>query len=143
MRVAEIMQTELVTCPPGVTVREAAATMRARGVGACLVMDGPHLAGIITERDLLRLLAEGHDVRDWPVLDAATREVVLAPPDAEVVWAADEMRRRSIRHLPVGEGDCVVGMVSLRDLFVVAGEVLRLDPNGMSTARDMLAAARG
>ena len=57
MRVDEIMQTDLVSCDPTATVVEAAATMHRRGVGACLVLEGPRLVGIFTERDLLRVFA--------------------------------------------------------------------------------------
>jgi CBS domain-containing protein len=71
-----------------------------------------------------------------------TRNVTLAPPDADVIWAADTMKRIRARHLPVGEGGQVVGMVSLRDLFAAAEAVLRLDPDGAATAREMLKAAR-
>jgi CBS domain-containing protein len=117
--------------------------MTKRRVGACLVMDGPRLAGIFTERDLLRVFAEGADVRERPVADLMTREVTMAPPDADVVWAADTMKRIRARHLPVAEGGNVVGIVSLSDLFAAAEAVLRLDPHGIETAREMLAAARG
>ena len=143
MRVDEIMQTDLVSCDPTATVVEAAATMRARGVGACLVMEGPRLAGIFTERDLLRVFAEGEDVRQRTVGDLMTRDVTMAPPDADVIWAADTMKRLKARHLPVGEDGMVAGIVSLRDLFAMAEAVLRLDPDGAATAREMLAAASG
>ena len=67
----------------------------------------------------------------------------MAPPDADLLWAADMMRRRRVRHLPVGDDGMVIGIVSLRDLFVFAESVLRLDPGGAETARDVLAAASG
>jgi CBS domain-containing protein len=141
MRVAEIMQTDLVTCPPTATVVEVAAHMQRRNVGACLVTDGPRTVGIFTERDLVGLMARGEDPREWEVSRVMTREVTMAPPDADVLWVAETMRRLRVRHLPVGEDGCAVGMVSVRDLFVLAGAVLQLDPQGIATARDMLAAA--
>jgi len=88
VRVDEIMQTDLVSCGPTATVVEAAATMCARGVGACLVMEGPRLVGIFTERDLLRVFALGDDVRERTVGDLMTRNVTMAPPDADVICAA-------------------------------------------------------
>jgi signal-transduction protein with cAMP-binding, CBS, and nucleotidyltransferase domain len=72
-----------------------------------------------------------------------TRDVTLAPPDAEPVWAAEAMKRLGVRHLPVGEDGHVVGIVSLRDLFAVAEAMLRLDPDGAVAARDVLSAAHG
>ena len=141
MRIAEIMQTNLVAVSPVTTVVEAAGVMKKRRVGACLVMEGPELAGIFTERDLLLAFADGLDVRGRPVAELMTRQVTLAPPDADVVWAADTMKRIRARHLPVGEDGKVVGIVSLRDLFAAAEAVLRLDPRGLDVAREMLQAA--
>jgi CBS domain-containing protein len=141
MRIAEIMQTDLVAVSPEATALEAATTMTVRAVGACLVMDGPHLAGIFTERDLMRAFAGGGDVRARPVADLMTRELTLAPPDADVLWAADTMKRIHARHLPVGEDGKVLGIVSLRDLFAAAEAVLRLDPRGADAALEMLRAA--
>jgi CBS domain-containing protein len=142
VRAAEIMQTDLVSCPPDMTVAEAARLMSERGVGACLVMDGPRLAGVFTERDLLRLTASGEDVRARPVAEAMTVQVTAAPPEADLLWVADTMRRLHVRHLPVATEDgMVVGIVSLRDLFAAAEAVLRLDPRGAEAAREVLAAA--
>jgi CBS domain-containing protein len=141
--VSEIMQMDLVTCAPTDTVTAAARTMHAHTVGAVLVMDGGRLVGIFTERDLVELLADGQDARDRPLSAVMSREVVMAPPDADLLWAAEMMRHRRVRHLPVGDAGMVVGIVSLRDLFVFAESVLRLDPAGAETARDVLAAASG
>jgi CBS domain-containing protein len=141
VRIAEIMQTNLVAVSPATTAVEAAGVMKQRRVGACLVMDGPQLAGIFTERDLLLAFADGLDVRKRPVTELMTRQVTLAPPDADVIWAADTMKRIRARHLPVGEDGKVVGIVSLRDLFAAAEAVLRLDPRGLDVAREMLQAA--
>ena len=140
MQIAEIMQTNLVAVSPATSAVEAAGVMKERRVGACLVMEGPELAGIFTERDLLLAFADGLDVRERPTA-LMTRQVTLAPPDADVVWAADTMKRIRARHLPVGEDGKVVGIVSLRDLFAAAEAVLRLDPRGLDVAREMLQAA--
>jgi CBS domain-containing protein len=143
MNVAEIMQTSLVTSPPEASVLEVAQLLTQRRVGACLIIEDGRLAGIFTERDLLHLVAEGDDVRGRPVAAAMTRSVTMAPPDAEVLWAADTMRRLGVRHLPVGEGGHAVGIVSIRDLYAAAEAVLRLDPRGADAARDVLSAAGG
>jgi|SRR5689334_10651763 CBS domain-containing protein len=143
MHVSEIMQTALVTSPPEASVLDVAQLLTRRRVGACLVMDGGALAGIFTERDLLHVVAAGDDVRDRRVADVMTRDVSMAPPDADVLWAAETMRDQGVRHLPVGEGGHVVGIVSIRDLYAAAEAVLRLDPRGAGAAGDMLAAAGG
>ena len=143
MHVSEIMQTALVTSPPEASVLDVAQLLTRRRVGACLVMDGGALVGIFTERDLLHVVAAGDDVRDRRVADVMTRDVSMAPPDADVLWAAETMRDQGVRHLPVGEGGHVVGIVSIRDLYAAAEAVLRLDPRGAGAAGDMLAAAGG
>jgi CBS domain-containing protein len=143
MHVSEIMQTALVTSPPEASVLEVARLLTQRRVGACLIVDGGNLAGIFTERDLLHVVAAGEDARDRRVADVMTRDVTMAPPDADVLWAAETMRLKRVRHLPVGEGGHVVGIVSIRDLYAAAEAVLRLDPRGADTAGDMLAAAGG
>jgi signal-transduction protein with cAMP-binding, CBS, and nucleotidyltransferase domain len=89
------------------------------------------------------VFAAGDDVRERRVGDLMTRNVTMAPPDADVIWAADTMKRLKARHLPVGEDGMVAGIISLRDLFAMAEAVLRLDPAGTATAREMLAAASG
>jgi CBS domain-containing protein len=141
MRIAEIMQTELVAVSPATTARHAALLLTERHVGACLVMQGPRLVGIFTERDLLRAFAEGTDVRERSVAQLMTRNAVVAPPDADVVWAADTMKRLHARHLPIVEDGNVIGIISLRDLYAAAEDVLRLDPQGVEIARGMLSAA--
>ena len=141
MRLGEIMQTDLVTSTPEAAVVDVARLLTKRRVGACLVMEDGRLAGIFTERDLVRLVAAGDDVRGHPIQVAMTTDVTVAPPDADLLWAAETMRRLGVRHLPVGEGDHVVGIVSIRDLYAAAEAVLRLDPRGAETARGMLAAA--
>src|SRR5689334_24794457 len=69
------MQTNLVAVSPATSVVEAAGVMKERRVGACLVMEGPELAGIFTERDLLFAFADGLDVRERPVTELMTRQV--------------------------------------------------------------------
>jgi CBS domain-containing protein len=142
VRVAEIMQTDLLCCPPETGVADAAAAMTRRSVGACLVVSGGLLRGIFTERDLLRLVGEREaGLAERRLDEVMTAQVSMAPPDAELVWAGAEMKRLGVRHLPVGEGGRPIGIVSLRDLYAVAESVLRLDPRGVDHARRMLSSA--
>jgi CBS domain-containing protein len=142
MIVAEIMQTDLLCCSPETTVHEAARLMFERGVGACVVVSGQRLEGMFTERDVVRVVASGDDVRVRSVRETMSRQTASAPPDADLLWAADTMRRHGVRHLPVAEGGMVAGVVSLRDLFAAVEAILRLDPRGAAAAREVLAAAR-
>jgi CBS domain-containing protein len=115
----EEMSRDLLTVDAGLALAEVAERMVARTVGAVLVMDGERLAGILTERDVLRAVARGiRDdavVRDWMTTDPETIE-----PDDSTEHAATLMMHGGFRHLPVMEGDRVVGMLSIRDLMRIA-----------------------
>jgi CBS domain-containing protein len=113
----ELMSTKVVTTDPASPVVDAAAAMVAAGVGSAVVMQGSFLAGIITERDVLRAAASGEDLRESRVLDWMTHDPRSAGPDCDAEEAAQIMLLSGFRHLPVVEGRDVRGVVTLRDLF--------------------------
>jgi CBS domain-containing protein len=117
--VANTMSRDLLTVSAGDHLGEAAKRMVARGVGAVLVMEGERLEGILTERDLMRAVAggysEGARVSDW-----MTRHPETVDADDATGHAASLMIHGGFRHLPVIEGDRVVGIISIRDLMRVA-----------------------
>jgi CBS domain-containing protein len=86
-------------------------------VGSAVVMQGRFLAGILTERDVLRAAAAGEDLRASRVADWMTPDPQSVGPDTEVEEAAGIMLKNGFRHLPVMDGRTVCGVVSLRDLF--------------------------
>lgn len=107
-----------VTDAPGDTLAEAAAKMRQQQTGSLLVMDGDNLAGIVTERDLLKVVGAGQDPKAVSLGDVMTRDVVTIHPDMNVKEAAQIMFDKWFRHLPVTtSGGEVVGIISLRDLL--------------------------
>lgn len=110
------MSRELVTVSPASTVAEAATIMGEHQVGSALVVDGDAPVGIFTERDALRALAHDPDAPRQPVSQWMSRDPITIPVDTEVREARRLMLERGFRHLPVVEGDRVVGIVSLRDL---------------------------
>jgi CBS domain-containing protein len=124
MAIGEVMSMRLVTVPPTATVADAIARMVAAGVGSVAVTDRSRLVGILTERDILRLAAEGTQFDRVTVQDAMTSSLVTISPDADVVAAAQLMRERQIRHLPVVEGENVLGVVGIRDVLAVLAERL-------------------
>jgi signal-transduction protein with cAMP-binding, CBS, and nucleotidyltransferase domain len=109
-----------VTVGPSHTLRQAAAAMVDRNVGAALVIQdeapGP---GILTERDLLLSVGAGEDPDVEPVGEHMTESVIAAAPDWSLEHAAAEMSRRSVRHLVVFEDGEVVGILSMRDIVKV------------------------
>ena len=84
--------------------------------GSLLVSEGGRLAGIITERDMLRAVALGADPERSTVDEAMTTEVFTVPPDMPLHEAAREMAARWIRHLPVVQDGELLGVVSMRDV---------------------------
>lgn len=117
--VREIMSTELVTTEPTAMLMEAAVVMSKGEAGSALVFREGRLAGIFTERDIMRALAH-YPVADearvawverWMTLDPAT-----IGPDATVGEALDLMLHEGFRHLPVEDGGAVIGIISMRDL---------------------------
>jgi CBS domain-containing protein len=117
MQVRNGMSSVVLTVGPGHTLRQAAQQMARRKVGAAVVMDpegeGP---GIVTERDLLRSIAEGQDPDAELVGDHLTAELVLAEPDWSLEEAAAAMVRGGFRHLVVVDGGETVGVLSVRDI---------------------------
>jgi CBS domain-containing protein len=119
--VQTIMSRNLLTTEPGERLQEAAHRMVERRVGAILVLDGSRLAGILTERDVLRAVGTGYDpatlVSDW-----MTKSPETIAPDDTIDDALGLMDHGGFRHLPVTEGGDVVGMLSIRDLMRVVLE---------------------
>ena len=107
----------IVSCTADTPVREAIALLAERKIGALPVLDGADIAGIFSERDVIYCLAkEGAAVLDAPVGQAMTAPAITVGPDTDVLAALALMTRRRIRHLPVVEGDRLVGFVSIGDL---------------------------
>ena len=112
------MSRDLLTVEPGDRLGEVAKRMCDRDVGAVLVMEGDSLAGILTERDVLRAVAEG--IRDETVVsDHMTPDPETMSPDDTTQHAAVLMIHGGFRHMPLVEGDQVVGVLSIRDLMKV------------------------
>ena len=86
-------------------------------VGSAVVMEGAWLAGILTERDVLRAAASGSDLSESPVSQWMTRNPTTATSEMTVGEAADVMLTNGFRHLPVVEGRDLKGMVSIRDVL--------------------------
>jgi CBS domain-containing protein len=118
MRLSEILTREVETIRPDTSVREAAQRMRSMDVGSLPVCDGRTLLGMVTDRDLaIRVLAEGRDPNATPVQDAMTPDVAYAFEDDDVQRAADIMKERQIRRLPVLDREKhLVGIVALGDI---------------------------
>lgn len=137
MRVEDLAARAVVSVAPDRSLREAACAMTDRGVGSAVVLTGDTLTGILTERDVLKAVADGTDLDATPAEKIMTADVVTVGPDWEVYEAAAEMAGKHIRHLVVVEDDRVAGVLSVRDLLL-AGQWVQLSEGGWAVLRDPL-----
>jgi CBS domain-containing protein len=112
------MSRNLLTVSPQVPLIEVAKRMVSRDVGAVMVTEDERLVGILTERDVLRAVAAGLDDTTL-VSDCMTKDPDTLESDESTRQAATLMIHGGFRHLPIMEGDEVVGMLSIRDLMRV------------------------
>ena len=113
----DLMNTSVVTVQPETTVAEAASGMVQARVGSVVVLQSSFLAGILTERDVLRAAASGEDLSVSQVSAWMSKDPQAATPDMSAEEAAQIMLLNGFRHLPVLDGRTVCGVVSIRDLF--------------------------
>ena len=116
-RLGDIMSGKVFSVSPAQSVAEVAQAMVQGRVGSAVVIDGPWLVGIFTEGDALRAAGSGTDMNAAGVKDWMTKDPVTVGPDTDTEEAAALMASHGFRHLPVVDGDTVVGVVSLRDLL--------------------------
>jgi CBS domain-containing protein len=138
MQVRHGMSNVVLTVNPGHSLREAAAAMAERRVGAAVVIDleqpGP---GILTERDILQSIGSGQDPDRELVSDHLSSQLTFAAPDWSLEAAAEAMVRGGFRHLVVVDGGSMTGILSMRDIvrcWVSDGATSEL-PSDLNAAR--------
>jgi len=105
------------TIGPDASVFEAVKLMADKSIGALVVVDGPKVIGIITERDYARkIILMARASKDTPVRDIMTSAVMYVRPDQTSEECMVLMTEKRLRHLPVMDGERLVGLVSIGDL---------------------------
>lgn len=117
MRVRELVGGEVVWVDPDATLRIAAETMVSTDVGSVAVEVDGALEGILTERDVLRAVADNADLDLEPVSGWMTEYPNSFTPEMEVGEAANWMLATGFRHLPVVDGSAVLGVISIKDVL--------------------------
>ena len=108
---------QIYTIEPDASVFDAIKLMAEKEIGALLVMEGHKLTGIISERDYARkVILKGRSSRETPIKDIMTAQVTCAHPEQSVQECMALMTDKRVRHLPILEGNVVVGMISIGDL---------------------------
>jgi CBS domain-containing protein len=113
-QLSDVMRREYITVAPEDTLGEVAQKMVEVNTGAVVVKDYGRLIGILTERDMLKAMAGRVHTSDARVREWMTADPITASPTMPVEEAAAIMLEHGFRHLPVLDGDTVVGVVSLR-----------------------------
>ena len=117
-QIEEIMNKEVATAKSSDLLVNAAKTMLERKIGCVVVVDQEKVVGIVTESDLVRCAASGHDPNRTLVKDITKSPAVTCTPQAPVEEAYAHMRRNNIRHLPIVEKEgTLVGIVTMKDLI--------------------------
>ncbi|BDR93253.1 CBS domain-containing protein [Vulcanisaeta souniana] len=116
MRIKELIKDGVISCKTTDPITCAVAKMYMNNVGSVLITDeNEKPAGIFTERDLVRVVAEGINL-DTPLVKVMSRKLITANASESIVSAAMKMIENNIRHLPVVEENRAIGMISIRDL---------------------------
>ena len=118
MKVSRVMTPDAICTRPEATLQEAAEQMKTLDIGSLPVCDKDQLVGMVTDRDItVRCVADGEDPRTNPVGGIMTQEVYYCYEDNDVTDAAELMREKQVRRLPVLNHDKrLVGIVTLGDL---------------------------
>jgi CBS domain-containing protein len=116
MQVRDIMHTDVKTTAPTDTFDNVATVLRENGISSVVVLEDGKLAGIVTERDLVNLVADGSDPRTTTVSERMSKDLDTVDPKTDIAEAAGHMARLKIRHLPVLQDGELAGIISIRDL---------------------------
>lgn len=121
-KILKLKEASVVSVREEVTVREAVDVMNDARVG-CVVVDDENgnVAGIFTERDLVcRVVGAGLDPATTPITDVMSSPVAGCNPDDDILSCAEMLDVFQVRHLPVLDGQKVIGLVSVRDILAIA-----------------------
>lgn len=117
MEVRELLSGEVMTVSASEPVRSGAISMNEADIGSLAVIEDEELAGILTERDVLRAVASGRDLDTEPISSWMTEYPDSFSPDMDVADAADWMLAKGYRHLPIVDGEALIGVVSIKDIL--------------------------
>lgn len=106
---------------------DASKQMTECRIGALLVMEKGSLAGIITERDIVRAVANSKDCKDVRIKDVMTTNLIVSKSGEDLDYVMAVMIQNNIRHLPVVEETGLVGMLSMRDVVRVLVKNLKAE----------------
>jgi predicted transcriptional regulator len=140
MAAIDAMSSRVVIVRPDDEVGVAIARMLEENVGSVAVVEEHRIVGIFTERDVLRLAGDGRDFHDVRVGDVMTRKLYVVEPDDDLLAVAHLMQEKRVRHVPVVQGENLLGILGIREVLRILLERVwsDQDPDARETARELL-----
>ncbi|MBI5355632.1 MAG: CBS domain-containing protein [Candidatus Aenigmarchaeota archaeon] len=121
----KVMSKKPVTIDAAKTLHDAGKAMMEKGVGSLIAVDNGKLAGILTEKDLVRVLAnECKDPKATKVREAMTKKVISVSPNTDLYDIARMMTEKKVRRLPVVDSNKLVGIVTEKDLLRIQPSII-------------------
>lgn len=133
MEIRDLVVRDLVTVGPAHTLAQAAKLMNGKRVGSAIVLT-EESPGILSERDVLRAVADGADPNSATVGDYMTWNAIVATSEWDTMEAARTMLQHGFRHLLVMDGSSEVGILSIRDLMAGLLGTTRPSRSGMTSS---------
>jgi CBS domain-containing protein len=132
MLVRDIMKKDVMATKQDATIKEAASVMSNRHIGSLVVLEKEKIVGIITERNILKSIADGLDPELTTVEEVMTKNVITIEPDKTIDDAVGLMAQHGIKKLPVVDGDKLVGIITASDIIVVEPKLIESIANLLS-----------
>ncbi len=125
--VIDAMTKKPVTADPDMTVQQCAIKMRDGNINSMIIQKDGHIEGIFTDEDIVhKVVAAGRQPSEVACRDVMSRSVITISPDADLYEAMVQMRDSSIRHLPVTDGDELIGFLTMKDILKIEPDLFDL-----------------
>ena len=124
MKIRDLHPRMPVTISKAATLASAAKVLMDEDIGALVVYEPKGLAGVISERDIVRAVADGFDFEETEVCEYMTEAPVVSDEEAPLGDAISKMNESGIRHVIVASGNEIAGMISMRDVVALFGTYL-------------------
>jgi CBS domain-containing protein len=125
IKVGKIMKTRVITVDPGINVSDAAKIMTNNRVGSLIIMKNRRPAGILTDDDIVDVVARGKNPRHVKIRDLPLRrKFITASPDERITDVTKKMIKNGIKRIPVVKGGNLLGIVSDKEILLISPELL-------------------
>lgn len=120
MKIRTVLATKgmnMISISPERTLKEAIGILAQHNIGALLVLDdAKNMVGIVSERDIIRLIARDEQALGQPISSIMTSNVITGRPQDDLQSVLATMTQRRFRHLPIMDGDALIGIISIGDV---------------------------